>query len=96
VSTDFVPAPLIEVPLRDVLKQHAQTGQFGGCHLRMSADTLASCRAFTASPRRMPWEPDLGMLTGLSVVVDESVPYGRYRLRDNAPAGDVRRIGPML
>jgi hypothetical protein len=87
---------LSELPLRDVLRQHARTGEFEGCHLRMSSDTFAFCRDTTASPRRMPWEPDLGMLTGLSVVVDESVPFGSYRLRENTPPGDARRIGPVL
>lgn len=82
--------------LTELLRERHETWAHGHAVLRMSRaslDDFFASRPPAPTPR--PWEPQTAWLTGIPVVVDDSVPAGRWRL--NTPGtDDVLREGSLL
>ncbi|MEV4416135.1 hypothetical protein [Catellatospora sp. NPDC049609] len=78
--------------LTGAMRRHHETGEYHGTHIRVSSATMDSLPR--AAPRPA-WAPNLDALLGLSVVIDDELPLGAWRLVDNR-SGEVRLQGTSV
>jgi hypothetical protein len=73
-----------------IVKRRYETGEFGNVHFKVTPAILAEMKRSAPAPEpethTPPWSPGygIGALTGISVLVDEGLPEGTWRLVDNS------------
>lgn len=74
--------------LTDIARHRYQTGEYGNAHIQMCTQDWHNTRTARPAPTPPPaWSPEydpMAQLLSIPIVLDESVPAGRWRLVDNS------------